>query len=84
MSGDGLNGHSYWAWSPSGAIQVSETSAITDWTSIASRFHVCGIRPSGLFCYGANLAGEVGDGTRIKRDSPVQVGSATDWTKVQQ
>jgi len=35
-----------------------------------------------LWCWGSSTAGQVGDGTMIERDTPVQVGSATAWATV--
>jgi alpha-tubulin suppressor-like RCC1 family protein len=39
-----------------------------------------GIRNGKLFMWGYNNYGQVGDGTRTIRSSPVQIGSDTDWT----
>jgi alpha-tubulin suppressor-like RCC1 family protein len=45
--------------------------------------HGCGIRADGaLLCDGWNDTGEVGDGTLTDAPAPVQIGTATDWTKV--
>jgi alpha-tubulin suppressor-like RCC1 family protein len=44
---------------------------------------MCGVRSGALYCWGYNLYGQVGDGTTNNvRNSPVQVGSATDWQSV--
>lgn len=43
----------------------------------------CGLGGDGrIYCWGSNLAGNLGDGTTIARPHPVQVGTATDWTDV--
>jgi alpha-tubulin suppressor-like RCC1 family protein len=36
----------------------------------------------GLFCWGSNGGGQVGDGTTLTRDEPVQVGVGTDWRAI--
>lgn len=35
-----------------------------------------------LWAWGDNDTGELGDGTTIRRGKPVQVGSATNWSRV--
>ena len=35
-----------------------------------------------LWCWGYNAFGQVGDGTRFDRHSPVQVGDASNWSSV--
>jgi alpha-tubulin suppressor-like RCC1 family protein len=43
----------------------------------------CGLASSGgIFCWGQNAFGDLGDGTLAARSHPVQVGSATDWIDV--
>jgi len=44
--------------------------------------HSLAIRGGALFAFGANQYGQLGTGDRTLRSSPVQVGSATDWTFV--
>ncbi len=54
------------------------------WRQVAAGYHHgCGIRADGsLWCWGTNDYGELGDGTREDRPSPIQVGGGTDWTVV--
>ncbi len=59
----------------------------SDWTQISVGVQTtCGLRgPLGnatLWCWGYNSSGTVGDGTQIQRLSPVQVGTASDWSEV--
>ena len=45
--------------------------------------HVLAVRTDGtLWGWGANIAGQVGDGTTITRSSPVRIGTATNWQSV--
>lgn len=56
-----------------------------EWRQLEAGFlHTCGIRDDGtLWCWGLNNTGQLGDGTEdINRPSPVQVGSANDWSSV--
>jgi alpha-tubulin suppressor-like RCC1 family protein len=55
-----------------------------DWVSLsAGGDNACAIRADGsLWCWGANDAGQIGDGTATTRLEPVRVGSASNWTQV--
>jgi alpha-tubulin suppressor-like RCC1 family protein len=60
----------------------------TDWVDISAGVeHSHGIRYDGstrkLWGWGNNGSGRLGDGTTTQRTSPVQIGVATDWSKVQ-
>jgi alpha-tubulin suppressor-like RCC1 family protein len=41
-----------------------------------------GIRAGKLFAWGDNDVGQLGLGNRVKRSSPVQVGSLSDWKSI--
>ena len=45
-------------------------------------YSVVGIRNGVLWAWGQNNYGQLGDGTTIERLSPVQIGIATNWTKL--
>lgn len=43
----------------------------------------CGLGDDGgMYCWGSNTLGNVGDGTTLSRSHPVQVGTSTDWIDV--
>lgn len=54
------------------------------WASVsASLFHTCAIRVDGsLWCWGSNIAGELGDGTTKSRTRPVRVHAEGTWASV--
>lgn len=54
------------------------------WTKIsAGDNHSLGIRTDGtLWGWGGNESGQVGDGTRLRRTVPVQIGAANNWNQV--
>ncbi|HQB09061.1 MAG TPA: RCC1 domain-containing protein, partial [bacterium] len=45
-------------------------------------FHVCNISEGKLFCWGNNYYGQLGDGTNIDKNIPVQIGKESDWSFV--
>jgi alpha-tubulin suppressor-like RCC1 family protein len=64
---------------------VTVVGGITDWSQVsAGGFHSLGLRATGvLYAWGNNQLGTVGDGTVIRRSSPViVVGGITDWRTV--
>jgi alpha-tubulin suppressor-like RCC1 family protein len=49
----------------------------------AGEDHNCVIKANGtLWCWGNNANGQLGDGTTVLKTSPVQVGTDTNWAKV--
>src|SRR5262249_33767146 len=67
-----------WSWgsNQSGNAHSTATAVpVADAISLASRSsHRCGVRRDrSVWCWGSNLLGQVGDGTNIDRDTPVQV-----------
>lgn len=66
----------------SSPIQIGTDS----WTMIAGSvygYYTMAIRQDGtLWTWGKNDNGQLGDGTRVHRSSPVQIGSDTDWTYI--
>jgi alpha-tubulin suppressor-like RCC1 family protein len=54
------------------------------WTAIStSPRTTCGIQTDdSLWCWGSNNLGQVGDGTQLQRNAPVQIGSGRTWTAV--
>tara|TARA_R110000824_G_C15119850_1_gene667976 strand:- start:52 stop:1158 length:1107 start_codon:yes stop_codon:yes gene_type:complete len=59
-----------------------QVGALTDWASMASHLYqtMHAIKTDGtLWGWGKNNYGSLGDGTKIVRSSPVQIGALTDW-----
>ncbi|MBK6994107.1 MAG: hypothetical protein IPH31_03990 [Lewinellaceae bacterium] len=54
------------------------------WQSVAAGgFHTLAIKTDGsLWAWGINDSGELGDGTYANKNSPVQIGTATNWKSV--
>jgi len=44
--------------------------------------HTCAVADGGVYCWGLNTNGELGDGTTSQRTSPVQAGTITDAVQV--
>jgi alpha-tubulin suppressor-like RCC1 family protein len=69
--------------SRSSPVQVG---ALTNWsqasTTVNATQMACITSAGTLFAWGQNTSGQIGDGTVIRRSSPVQVGASTGWTKV--
>lgn len=55
------------------------------WRNVSSMYiHSVGVRTDGtLWTWGENGLGQLGDGTTISRSVPAQVGSATNWDRVE-
>lgn len=65
--------------------QAPAEPGATDWATVsAGGDHTCGIRTSGaLYCWGQDTYGQLGDGgANTDQPAPVQVGGATNWSKV--
>lgn len=61
-----------------GAAAALDTSAV-----VVAGNRACALMPGGaLECWGDNESGELGDGTRVRRDSPVRVRGLDDVTAV--
>ena len=82
-----------WTWGSNTKLttaSVARSSPIQIGTSrgwlkvqTGSGFNVHAIRhPGTLWGWGLNENGEIGDGTRIGRSSPVQIGSGIDWLDI--
>ncbi|MFZ4929043.1 T9SS type A sorting domain-containing protein [Chryseobacterium sp. Mn2064] len=54
------------------------------WKTVsAGRYHSLGIKMDGtLWAWGSNSNNQLGDGTSIQRNNPVQIGTATNWKKI--
>jgi alpha-tubulin suppressor-like RCC1 family protein len=61
------------------------STEFSDWTALsAGGRHTCAIRRNGhLYCWGDNSSGQLGDGTKMDRLSPIPVSTEfTDWIQV--
>ena len=54
------------------------------WSDVSAGLdHSLGVRSDGtLWAWGNNGTGQLGDGTRVERKTPVQIGAANNWKKV--
>jgi alpha-tubulin suppressor-like RCC1 family protein len=57
---------------------------LTDWSQpSAGGYHSCAVKSDHtLWCWGKGDSGQLGDGTTVKKNIPVKVGSASDWLAV--
>lgn len=77
-----------WCWGHglgAGGNAPAQVGTATTWTpSLALGWdHACGIQSDGtLWCFGANAYGQVGNTSTTTASAPVQVGTATTWSKI--
>jgi alpha-tubulin suppressor-like RCC1 family protein len=68
-------------WGGSSYAPFRVATSFTDWTAVTANAQSCALRAGGqLYCWGRNLFGELGDGTKERRQLPVQVAGA--WRAV--
>lgn len=67
-----------------GRTVPTQVGAASDWAAVsAGGASTCAVRTSGgLFCWGLNNKGQLGNGTRTLSPRPVQVGTARTWRSV--
>ena len=68
---DGFTGDGVLACTPAAFTRIAPADGFT-----------CGISGGGMYCWGSNTLGQLGDGTFAPHARPVQVGTATDWIAV--
>jgi len=85
-----------WAWGTGSSGQVpvgannsysspKQVGALTNWLKVSGGSYISAyaIKTDGtLWAWGANSDGALGDGTITNRNSPVQIGSLTNWSVV--
>jgi alpha-tubulin suppressor-like RCC1 family protein len=84
------NDGTLWAWGGDSTAAGYRTSPEqigtgTNWTAVAcgGEGQTVAIRSDGtLWAWGYNGLGQLGDGTETDRTSPVQIGTATNWTAI--
>jgi len=59
-----------------------QIGSVTTWATVqAGDYSSCASRTDGtLWCWGNNMAGQLGDGSTTNRSAPTQSGTATTWT----
>ena len=66
------------------SLLISGNASAIDPQIAAGEFHTVAIKTDGtLWAWGYNAYGQLGDGTTTNRHSPVQIGTGTDWAKVE-
>ena len=90
------NDGTLWAWGRNNKSQMGDGTTVdkntptqigtdTDWAivSASGMIHSLAIKTNGtLWTWGDNSNGQLGDGTTLKRNTPVQIGSDTDWSSI--
>ena len=62
---------------------VSVANGPTSWTSVAAGLgYTCAIGDGGLWCWGTNSYGELGDGDSNQTSIPTRIGISSDWVSV--
>jgi alpha-tubulin suppressor-like RCC1 family protein len=87
----------FWTWGNNGQGQLGhntnirrsspvQVGALTNWAHVSqgtNASHTFSIKTDGtLWAWGSNSYGQLGDGTRVAKSSPVQIGALTSWTQV--
>jgi alpha-tubulin suppressor-like RCC1 family protein len=71
---------------PTAAIQLRAPTRVgtdSDWTQVtAGQSYTCGVRAGSVWCWGDNVAGQLGVGDQVARDVPTRVGTGQDWLAV--
>ena len=92
-----LNG-TLWGWGDNGTGVIGDNTivdksspiqvgALTNWeklsNSVVSNDFVAAVKTDGtMWSWGVNTNGQLGDGTVVRRSSPVQIGALTTWAQV--
>jgi alpha-tubulin suppressor-like RCC1 family protein len=65
-----------------------QIGALTNWAQVSAgkvdySGHTASVKTDGtLWAWGGNIVGQLGDGTTTQRNSPVQIGTLTNWAQV--
>ncbi len=69
---------------PTFKLSPQRVGSDSDWLIIAAGgFHTAALKSDGtLWTWGANNAGQLGDGSTLQKNSPSQIGAANDWVMI--
>ncbi len=72
-------------WTLAGSFTTLPTSETGCWQSVSTgMYHSLGLKTDGtLWAWGGNAHGQLGDGTEIDRNAPVQIGTGNNWMKIE-
>ena len=75
---------SAWTGATHASITPVQVGTESNWSSVSlGGEHACGTRANGtLWCWGSNIEGQLGIGTRDFSPTPVQVGTERSWASV--
>ncbi len=77
-------GSSQTDWVPAGSFTTLSTNATGCWENVSlGAYYSVGLQTDGtLWSWGANGDGQLGDGTKISKNSPTQIGTGNNWLKI--
>lgn len=81
----GAPGANTWnGWKETGPVIDPVPAAKPTWAAVSARgSYTLAINSRGeLYAWGSDSYGQLGDGTRTRRNSPVRIGTAADWLDV--
>ncbi len=72
---------------PADASEELRSPALVDgtdgWSAVATgQNHTCALTRGALYCFGANFAGQLGQGDQQNRSVPTRVGTDADWVSI--
>src|SRR5689334_11589506 len=66
-----------------GTAQTASAAAGPGPSTVGTGYsHTCAVRTGGMWCWGGNESGQLGDGTTAGHTAPARVGDATTWSRL--